>query len=452
MVNRLAALSVVLAVFLTGMTIVSTTRTSADSPREKSSVTVTFAKHIAPILYENCASCHRPGEVAPFSLLSYEDAKKRAKQLAIVTHSRHMPPWKAQAGYGQFLDERRLSAEQIAAIRDWADSGAPLGNAAELPKPPRFPAGWTLGEPDAVIQPSQSFSLAAEGKDVYQCFVVPTNYAEDHYLSAIEVRPENRAIVHHVIAFLDSSGKARELDSKTPEPGYASFGGTGFLPSGSLGGWAPGNLPRHLPDGVGIRLPKGADIVLQVHYHKSGKVETDRTRLGLYFSKRPVEKQLRIVPVLGLWLNIPPADPNYAVKASLPMMVDATILQVMPHMHLLGKDMTVKAVLPDGTEKPMVKVPDWDFNWQTTYTFREPLKLPRGSRVELLAHYDNSSKNPRNPSNPPRRVGWGEETTDEMCIAFLFGTVDAENLTQGKESGGFRGLGSRRREGAGPGK
>ena len=435
-----AALSLLCA----GTGLMLTSRTGADSGANKSKGPVTFAKHIAPILNQNCASCHRPGEVAPFSLLTYEDAKKRAKQLAVVTHSKYMPPWKAEAGFGQFVDERRLTTEQIALIKEWADSGAPLGSPADLPQTPKFPAGWTLGEPDVVIQPSDSYTLAAEGKDVYQCFVVPTNYSEDRYISAIEVRPENRSVVHHVIAFLDSSGKARELDARSSEPGYASFGGVGFLPSGSLGGWAPGNLPRHLPDGVGMLLPKGSDIVLQVHYHKSGKAEKDRTKVGLYFSKKPVDKQLRIVPVIGFMLNIPPGDPNYTVRASLPMVVDSTVLQVMPHMHLLGREMTVKAVLPDGSEKPMVKVPDWDFNWQTTYTFKEPMKLPRGSRVDLVARYDNSEKNPRNPNSPPKRVGWGEETGDEMCIAFLFGTIDAEHLTKGQSAGGFRGLGGSR--------
>ena len=392
---------------------------------------VTFNKDIAPILFENCASCHRPGEVAPFSLLSYDDAKKRAKQIAIVTEKHIMPPWKAEAGHEEFINSRRLTDRQIGLIKQWAAEGALEGAAKDLPPAPKFTAGWQLGEPQAVLQADESYALAADGADVYRCFVIPTDYAEDRYIAAMEVRPENRAIVHHVIAFLDTRGAARKLDAAAAGPGYTSFGGVGFAPSGTLGGWAPGNVPQRTPPGTGILLPKGADIVLQVHYHPSGKPETDRTKIGLYFSEGPIDKRVRVLALMNPGLRIPAGAKNHEVRAGHTLTSDATILAVMPHMHLLGRDMTINAQLPDGKEKRLVRVVDWDFNWQTTYSFKQPVQLPAGSRLEAVSHYDNSADNPRNPNDPPRAVTWGEQTTDEMCFAFIPYTDDAEHLAQG---------------------
>lgn len=392
---------------------------------------VTFTKDVAPILFEQCTSCHRPGEVAPFPLLNYQDAKKRAKQIALVTESKFMPPWKADPKFGEYHDARVLTKEQIETLQAWAENGAVEGNKRDMPPVPKFTQGWTLGEPDMVIEPKETYTLAAEGDDEYRCFVVPSNLTEDRYVSAVEVRPGNSAVVHHVLLFLDTNGKARELDEKTPGPGYVTFGGVGFTPSGSLGGWAPGNLPRHLPKGVGTLMPKGSDVVLQVHYHRSGKPEKDRTRVGIYFSKEKVDKRMRVLPVLSLRLRIPAGEANYVTRGAMPVMDDITIHQVTPHMHLLGKEMTVTANLPDGKQTPLVRIPDWDFNWQTTYALKNPLKVPQGSNIGLVARYDNSSSNPRNPSNPPKPVGWGEATTDEMCIAFVGYTVDSENITRG---------------------
>lgn len=392
---------------------------------------LTFNKDIAPIIFENCASCHRPGEVAPFSLLTYADVKKRARQIAIVTEKRVMPPWKAESGHHEFINARRLTERQIGMIKQWVAEGAPEGKAKDLPPAPRYTAGWQLGEPDAVLQADESYTLAADGADVYRCFVIPTDYSDDRYIAAMEVRPENRAVVHHVIAFLDTTGAGRKKDAADPGPGYTSFGGVGFAPSGTLGGWAPGNLPQRTPPGTGTLLPKGADIVLQVHYHPSGKPETDRTKIGLYFSKGSIDKRVRVFGIMNPGLRIPAGEKNYEVRAGHTLSADATILAVLPHMHLLGRDMTISAKLPDGTEKRLVRVVDWDFNWQTTYAFKQPVKLPAGSRIDVVAHYDNSADNPRNPNDPPRVVTWGEQTTDEMCFAFIPYTVDAEHLAQG---------------------
>lgn len=402
----------------------------------------TYARDVASIIQTNCSSCHRPGEVAPFSLLSYEDSRKRAKQIAAVAKSRFMPPWKADS-HGEFQDERRLTDDQIATLTAWAETGAPAGNMKDAPAPPKFGSGWKLGEPDKIVGLPEPYKLEAEGRDVYRCFVIPSGADTDKYISALEVKPGNRAVVHHVIAYLDTSGMARKLDEADPGPGYSTHGGgPGFIPSGFLGGWAPGNEPRRLPAGVGNALPKNSDIVLEVHYHKSGKPETDQTTVGLYYSREPISKRVRMLPVINPFLHIPAGASRHEVTAGMPVLQDITVLNVTPHMHLLGRDMKVVAARPDKSEKPIVNVPDWDFNWQITYVYKEPVKLPAGSRVSLTAHYDNSTNNPRNPNKTPRDVTWGEQTTDEMCIAFLGYTMDKEDLLHGVtvEPAGRRGL------------
>ncbi|MBI3875473.1 MAG: ascorbate-dependent monooxygenase [Verrucomicrobia bacterium] len=398
--------------------------------------TLTFTKDIAPIVWNNCVSCHRPGEVAPFTLASFADVAKRAKTICSVIDQHAMPPWKAEPGLQHYRDERILTGEQIGLIKQWADEGAREGNASDLPPLPKFTDGWKLGEPDLVLEMPEEYHLAAEGRDVYRCFVLPTGIADDKWLAAVEIRPGNRRVVHHVIIHFDTTGKARELDARDPGPGYSAGGGVGFVSGGQIGGWAPGNEPRRTPDGVGRLLPKNADIVLQVHYNKSGKPETDRTKMGIYFTKGAVDKRWHTFPVAAR-LNIPAGESDYIVRNSIPVPKDVTLHSVMPHMHLVGREIKVTATLPDGTELPLVHVPQWDFGWQMTYAFAEPVKLPSGSRVNLEAHYDNSAHNPRNPHNPPRAMHWGEQTTDEMCLAYLNYTYDHESLTQGRPIAGF---------------
>ncbi|HEX5323402.1 MAG TPA: hypothetical protein VFW40_06415 [Capsulimonadaceae bacterium] len=421
--------SAVLVVTLIGAAIVPDTTRAATAPVGKSQVT--FTRDIAPIVYKDCATCHHAGEVAPFPLVTYHDVAKRAQQIAIVTQARYMPPWKAATDCPSFKDERRLTAAEIALIQKWSEEGALEGSPKDLPPAPHFATSWKLGSPDIVLQPKGEYHLAADGDDVYRCFVIPTSYTRDRYLSAVEVRPGNRRVVHHVIAYLDTNGKARQLAGNDPAGGYTSFGGPGFPATGSLGGWAPGMDPIQMPSDTGILLPKGADIVLQVHYHKDGKPEDDLTRIGLYFAKGSVDKQLDIAAAIDPLIRIPAGDNSYAANATLPVLTNITVLGVMPHMHLLGHDMTVTASLPDGAKQTLVHVPDWDFNWQTIYMYKHPLHLPKGASIDLVAHYDNSEGNARNPNIPPKLVTWGEQTTDEMCIAFVFFTVDAEHLTKG---------------------
>ena len=390
---------------------------------------LTYSRDIAPLLNKNCVSCHRTGEVGPFSLASYADVKKRAAQIALVVDRRIMPPWKLDS-HGEFQGERRLTDKEIARIKQWAAEGAARGRPSDLPPAPTFPATWSLGKPDLLLQPARDYRLASEGRDVYRCFVVPTHFNEDRYVSAIDVLPGNRAVVHHVLVYIDTEGRARKLDSKESEPGYSTGGGIGFLPSGMLGGWAPGAMPAPLPKETGILLPKGADVVLEVHYHKDGKPETDRSQVALYFNKHPIERPLHLLPLANTGIRIPAGSKNHEEKASVPVPLGVTLYTLFPHMHNLGKQITVTATLPEGTRKQLLHIPDWDFNWQGFYAYKQPIRLPQGSRIDLVARYDNSADNPLNPNSPPKELTWGEQTSDEMCLCFLGFTVDAERLPQ----------------------
>jgi len=392
----------------------------------------TYTRDIAPILYNNCVRCHRPGEVAPFALQTFAQAKKHAPEIVDATTSRLMPPWKATAGRQIFLDARGLSDEQIGTIRTWVERGMNEGDSRDLPPMPKFVEGWQLGQPDIVLQPSGEFHVPADGDDLYRCFVLKTAYPKDRYLSAMEVRPGNRRVVHHVMGYVDANHESRRFDGADGQPGYSAFGGIGFAPSGTLDGWGPGIMPHLLPDGVGMFLPKGSDIVIQVHYHPTGKSETDLTRIGLHFARKPVDRRLNMAVALSPTLRIAPGDAHHEERARIDIPDDITLLRIAPHMHLIGHDMTVSAVFPDGSSRELVGVPQWDFRWQTIFAFRDPVHLPKGSRVEVVAHFDNSAANPNNPASPPREVRWGEQTTDEMCVAALFYTMDAERLTEGK--------------------
>jgi hypothetical protein len=377
----------------------------------------TFNKDIAPILWKNCAGCHRPGEVGPFPLLTYKDAVKRARFLVEVTTSRRMPPWKPESGFGSFHDELRLSDQQISTISRWVEAGAPEGNPSDLPPAPSFPQGWQLGEPDLILRAPEPFHIPASGRDIYRCFVIPITIDRDKTVAAVEFRPGNRKVVHHALFFLDRSGAARRRDEADSDPGYASFGGPGILPTGGLGGWAPGAMPRMLPDGMGKFLRAGSDLVLQIHYHPDGKPETDQSSVGVYFTKKPAHQIVIGIAVRSRKIDISPGDARYHISAeSTPLPVDAQAIGITPHMHFIGKEMKVVAESPDGKKTPMIWIKDWDFNWQGQYQYRSPVKLSKGTVIKLDAYYDNSAGNPRNPSVPPRRVRWGEQTTDEMCL------------------------------------
>lgn len=390
-------------------------RVTAGDP---TSAAPTFSEHVASIIFQNCASCHRPGEIGPFPLLTYDDVRKRSRLIAEVTENRVMPPWHAESGHLEFLNSRILNESQINTLRRWHEAGAPEGDPNALPKQPEFPEGWQLGKPDLVVRMDRPFKLYAEGRDIYRNFVFPLNLPEDKWVKAIEYRPSARSIVHHALFFLDDSGSARAADAAEPEPGYAEQGRLGrtFTP---VGGWAVGSNVRVLPDGLAYRYPKDADLVVQTHFHPSGKEEEELSTIGLYFADGPPRRSfvgIQLPPAFGelSGIDIPAGEANYVVRDSFTLPVDIEAFGVAAHAHYLGKVMTMKATLPDGREQVLLKIPDWDFAWQEQYTFQARVKLPKGTRLESELVYDNAATNPRNPTSPPKRVRWGPMSTDEM--------------------------------------
>jgi len=397
---------------------------------------VTYSRDIAPILFANCVECHRPGEVAPFSLLSYQDAAKRAEGIARVTESRQMPPWRAETNYGHFMDERRLTAHQINTIKNWSASGRAEGDPADLPPAPKFTSGWRLGEPDLVVEVEAPFEVPADGPDIFQHFVLPTEITKDEMVVGFEFRPGNPAVIHHAIVFLDNSGRARSRDAETPEPGWKTSGSIDASVTSMIGVWTPGMTPRFFSQNVGVPFDKGTDVVLQLHIHPSGKAETDRSKVALYFAKKPVTKVMSRNPLLlgSLAIEIPPGEKRHKLSSRITLPAGLTLNSVFPHMHLIGKEMKITAVLPDETIVPLIWIKDWSFYWQDSYVYNEPVYLPEGTRLEIEAYYDNSAENPFNPQSPPKVVLFGNDTTNEMCFALFQAVAD--------DPGGIRRIGS----------
>jgi peroxiredoxin/mono/diheme cytochrome c family protein len=428
---------------------VSTSATQAigcSIPREQRAAAktgdVTYYRDVLPILQNNCQSCHRPGEVGPFSLMTYKQAVNWADDIKSYTQSRVMPPWKPAEGV-PFHNERRLTDKDIATLAAWVDGSTPAGNPKDAPPPKQFPVGWQLGTPDVILTPESEFTLGPDGRDVFRCFVLPTKLLEDNYVSAVEIRPTNSRIVHHVLLFVDTNGQGRKLETKAQEketlpadeqhpaknaldrgPGYSMAMGVGFIPQGGLMGWAPGAVPRHLPDGSGMLLPKGADVVMQVHYHRDGRLEHDRTQVGLYLAKKKVDKPFHGGVVAGLFFGIPPGEERYKIEGTGWAKDDFTLFFVTPHMHMLGKEISLTMTPPDAPPQTLIAIKSWDYNWQETYMLKEPIQVKAGSKFHVNAVYDNSANNPLNPFSPPKRVTFGEQTTNEMCFVFLGGTSE----------------------------
>jgi thiol-disulfide isomerase/thioredoxin len=382
---------------------------------------ITYARDIAPIVNANCVRCHRENDIAPFALTSYANVAKRANQIAEVTESGYMPPWKPVAGYGHFLDEQRLTAREKGLLAAWAKAGTPEGSAADLPGSPRFESSAIAGRtPDLILQIPEPFKIPAAGDDVYRSFVLPLNdLPDDSYVAAAQFLPDAKSVVHHSVFYLDGKGKARELDAADPGPGYSRFGGPGFRPSGTLGGWAPGAAPLPFPAGVGRVVKKNWDLVVQMHYHPDGRERTDQSSVAIYLQKAPIDKVVSTLAIGSINIDIPPGDANHKQAIAITLPVDITLIGAIPHMHLLGRDMKVRAITPDGSEIPLIWIQDWDFKWQGQYRYAEPITLKAGTTIEVVAHYDNTSNNPNNPRNPPQRVTNGEQTTDEMCFCFF---------------------------------
>ncbi len=398
---------------------------------------VTYYRDVLPILQANCQQCHRPGEVGPFALMSYRQAVNWAADIKEYTRTRQMPPWKIDEGVA-FHNARRLSDKDIATLAAWADGNTPEGNPKDAPPPAKFPEGWQLGKPDLILTVCDDMQIGPTGPDHFRCFVLPTKLLEDKYVAAVEVRPGNPRVVHHTLLFVDTKGRASKLEEQyqnkiklTPPgghaaldkgPGYVAGMGIGFLPEASIGGWAPGQLPRFVPEGSGIFLPKGADVVMQMHYHRNGRAEKDRTSIGLYFAKKPVTHRYQGGVTMAWFNKIPAGQERFQIKGTATASADFELHSVMPHMHMLGKEIKVTLVTPDGGKQTLLAIKEWDYNWQETYVLKQPLTVKAGTRFEIEAVYNNSASNPNNPSDPPRNVRFGEQTTDEMCFVFLGGT------------------------------
>lgn len=379
---------------------------------------LTFNKDVAPVIFQHCAPCHRPDQVAPFPLLSYQDVKKRARLISEVMEKRLMPPWKPESGSGDFLGVRRLTDEQVGMMKQWADAGSVEGDPRDLPLLPRFPSDWYLGQPDLVATMSEPFEVPADGPDVYRCFVLPLALPGNKYFVAFDLRPSNRRVVHHALAVEAVGGAARRLET-SPGAGYPCFGGFGILPTGRVGFWTPGAVPVPEPEHVARVLKKNSDLVLQIHFHPTGKVEKEQSTVAFYFAQEPPARIPADITLGSINLDIPPGEKNYKVTDSYILPIDVEVIGIIPHAHYLGREIKAMATLPDGTVKALLWIKDWDFNWQQEYRYAAPVKLPRGTRLEMEWIYDNSADNPRNPNHPPKRVTWGEQTTDEMAELHL---------------------------------
>ncbi len=394
------------------------------APALMSGQTVTFNKQIAPIVYNNCSSCHRPGEAAPFSLLSYQDVALKARMIAAVTSSHQMPPWKAEQASYAYRDERRLTDAQIQLIQAWVKQGMPEGKPEDRPAPPKFSSGWMLGEPDLVVEMPAGFHVPADGPDIYRNIVIPLALAEDKWVTAIDMRPSARSVVHHVLYFGDPSGKIHNRPQEGAEPGFSGMrAGGATVP---LGGFAVGAQPHFFPDGLAMEVARGSDFVIQYHFHPTGKPEIEKSTVALYFAKAPPERKLiavQLPPVYSLFegVKIAPGEKDYVVRDSYTLPVDMDAVGVGAHAHYLGKKLRLTATLPNGETKTMLTIGDWDFAWQDRYFFQQAIPLPKGTRLDAEVHWDNSAENPHNPSSPPIAVTWGEQSKDEMGSVSLIG-------------------------------
>lgn len=395
------------------------------------SASVTFNRQIAPIIYQNCSVCHRPGEAAPFSLLSYADVIRKAKTIATAVSSRNMPPWKPGPASYPYRDERRLSDEQINLIQTWTSGGMPEGDPSEKLEPPVFASGWRLGDPDLVVEMPAAYHIPAEGPDIYRNMAVSLGLTEDKWVAAIDMRTTARSAVHHVLYFADGSGRVHERPQKGTEPGFSGMrpGGTAAIP---LGGWAIGAQPHFLPAGLATRVPKGSDFVVQYHFHPTGKAEEEKSIIGFYFAKKPPTHSLirvQLPPHYSLFagLDIPAGETNFVIRDSWTLPVAMDGVGIGAHAHYLATQMKMTATLPGGEVRTLLTMDDWDFAWQDRYFFKDFVPLPAGTRLEAEIHWNNSITNPRNPSVPPVRITWGEESKDEMGSVSLIAITHDES-------------------------
>ncbi len=393
----------------------------------KTSPVVTYHKDVERILQNRCQGCHRPGEVAPMSFLTYQDVRPWAKAMRGAVLTRKMPPWPIDPSYGKFSNDRRLSQAEIDTLTAWADQGAPEGSAKDAPLPLQFVDGWNIGKPDAVVELSKEFQIPTSGDVPYQYIIVPTGFTEDRWIQGVEIRPGNRAALHHAIAFvrdpssptfktmkmgefLDPILMAKLLRPRTNPP-PDQFGDS--VDGDAVGFYVPGIEAASLQPGQARLIRAGSALLFQLHYTTNGKPGSDRTRIGFVFAKEPPKELVRTVNVQNFAFSIPPGEPNYPIEARARLIRDMTVTSFIPHMHLRGKDFEYRAIYPSGETETLLRVPHWDFAWQLAYYLEKPKLLPKGTIIEVVGHYDNSANNPNNP-DPNALVVYGEQTWNEM--------------------------------------
>lgn len=385
-----------------------------------SAADVTFASHIASIIHSKCTACHRPGQSAPFPLIDYDDVRRRAKQIASVVRTRYMPPWLPAAGHASYRDDRSLSTEQIALIERWVDAGAPEGDKTKTPQPPEFPPGWQLGTPDLVVRPTDTYMLRAAGDDDFRNLLIPIPIDRPRYVRAVEFRFQTPRAVHHAIAQVDRSGSCRRLAAQEDGPGFGGMTmGQSRPPGGHFLGWTPGRAPHEAAGETMFTLRPGDEFVIQLHLVPIGKAAPLRPMIGFYFSDEPPKSSAYALVMRNDRIDIPAGEKNYVLEDHFVLPEKARAVSVYPHAHFLGKALHAFAELPSGKKEWLVRIDDWDFNWQDAYTFAQPIDLPKGTVIRFHYTFDNSEGNIRNPNSPPIRVVSGNRSVDEMATLTL---------------------------------
>lgn len=385
---------------------------------------VTYYKDVVPVLQNRCQECHRPGEVAPMSFMSYDEVRPWAKAIKTAVLTKKMPPWFADSHYGKFANDRALSQAEIDTLVAWTDGGSKPGNAKDAPKAREFFEGWSMGKPDLVLTMPQAVDVPASGVVEYTYVVIPTNFTEDRWIQAAETRAGARSAMHHIIAFVRPPGSRWLKDAKPGVPFIPGRGERGqrnvedSVPGELLAGWAPGVPPTVCQRGEAKLVKAGSDLVFQLHYTPNGKATSDVSRIGMIFAKETPERRVMSMSAMNAFIKIPPGDPNYESHSQLTLKEDVNLVSLTPHMHLRGKDFEFRAVYPTGETETLLKVPHYDFNWQLAYRLEKERLLPKNTRIECTAHFDNSANNPANP-DPSKEVRWGDQTFEEMMIGFF---------------------------------
>ena len=376
---------------------------------------VSFTRDVAPILFENCVSCHREGGIAPFSLMAYEETLERAEQIAVVTEAGYMPPWLPEPGSQSFAGERRLSDENIDKFRQWIKDGAINGDPAELPPQPQFVEGWQLGEPDQIVTMLEPYSVPASGGDIFRSFAIPIPTEHDQFVKAMEFRPGNPRVVHHAVVLVDRTRSTRHLDAMDTEPGWEGMrSGLAESPNGHILGWTPGKLTLEVPEGMAWRLERASDLVLQLHFLPRENVEPVQVQVGFHFTSDPPSRIPLRFRLGSKKIDIPASEQQYRIRDEYRLPVDSEVIGLYPHAHYLAKEMKVWAELENGSRLNLLHIAQWDFNWQDEYRFAHPVFLSSGTILAMEFTYDNSAANPRNPNRPPQRVLYGPKSSDEM--------------------------------------